>query len=155
MRLPLAEWSCLFSGGEAIEAERWKANLAQAARSSSGLSGDCQPRSAQAFEESLPIVRSRERPNQALIARCHSGHAIQQLIQRRARGHVIAQMSMGSSQNRVGVGKNAICFIGKFSELDCLFVPPGQQRGPAFADMPDDHKQTSRTEADRLFQVPQ
>src|SRR6516165_9101322 len=63
------------------------------------------------------------------------------------------QMSIGRSQNRVNVGKHAICFTGEFSELDCLFVPPGQQRGPAFAEMPDDHKQASRAEADRLLQV--
>jgi hypothetical protein len=62
-------------------------------------------------------------------------------------------MSIGRSQDRVNVGKYAICFAGEFSELDCLFVPPGQQRGPAFAEMPDDHQQASRVEADRLLQV--
>src|SRR5215475_2305832 len=96
-----------------------------------------------------PLAR---RPNQALIARCYARHTIQQLIQRGARGCIARQMSIGRSQDRVNVGKHAICFTGEFSELDCLLVSPGQQRGPAFAEMPDDQN-LARAEADRLLQV--
>src|SRR5499427_10199079 len=108
---------------------------------------------AQTLDEPLSIGHSRERPNQALIARCYPRHTIQQLIQRGARGCITPQMSIGRSQDRVNVGKHTICFTGEFSELNRLFVPPGQQRGPAFAEMPDDHQQASRAEANRFLQV--
>src|SRR5215472_18039254 len=78
---------------------------------------------------------------------------MQQLIQRGARGCNTPQMSIGRSKDRVNVGKLGIGFTGEFCELDRLFVPPGQQCGPAFAEMPDDHQQASRAEADRLLQV--
>src|SRR5262252_5362772 len=107
---------------------------------------------AQTLDEPLSIGHSRERPNQALIARCYPRHTIQQLIQRGARGCITPQMSIGRSQDRVNVGKHAICFTGEFSEFDCLFVPPGEQRRPAFAEMPDDQN-LARAEADRPLQV--
>ena len=64
----------------------------------------------QAFDEALPIGRSRKWPNQARIARRQSRHARQQLIQRCARGCSISEMSVGGSQDRVNVGKFGIGF---------------------------------------------
>src|SRR6185369_7780866 len=63
-------------------------------------------------------------------------------------------MAVGRSEDGVDVGELRIGFAGMFGKADRLVVALGGQCRPPLAYVPEHQQRTSRTQADRLVEVP-